>query len=88
MNQRKLKRQKETKFIYSLQEVRERAATNSDTRFTATAHGSAYIRKDVRHVDHMSNSKRQAGNKMFFRCDGTLVHQAFNMTPKEKIHAG
>ena len=61
----------------------KRAATNSDKRLTATVHASAYIRNDVKHVDHMSSSNRQAGNKIF-RCDGTLVHQVLKWPQKKK----
>ena len=62
----------------------KREATNSDTRFRETAHGSTYIRKYVKYVDHMSRINRQADNKILFSCDGTVVRQAFKMTPKEK----
>ena len=45
------------------------------------------FRKEVRHVDHMSSSNRQASDKIFFRWEGIFVHQIINMTsppPKKK----
>ena len=55
MRHRKLKRQvkiskdkKREKNLNSLEEALERVATNSSTRFTAAAHKSAFIRKDIR----------------------------------------
>ena len=61
----------------------EIAATN--TRFIAAALGLMYIRKDLRHIEHMSNNNKLAGNKFFRRCEETFVRETFNMTPKGNI---
>ena len=85
MNRIELKKQKKTKNINTLKEVLQREAICSRTRFTLVTHGLTDIRKDVRDIEDMLSSRRYKGDKILCRCNGTLIHDAFNKTPKGEI---